>query len=167
MNGIFSTEHIVKTVAALQLFRTCRTYAYYYCSVMLEWISCQFQNQYVHSDVWPSLDSSLFLWPFLPFPRSRYFIFRSVEKKERCSVIILAIWFQIESFVSFPLHTKTADLESISHCNRNKKPWSASSRPARPSLFHVCSFSQAESVSSRRHRTISFRPLTKLAAFRV
>ena len=113
------------------------------------------------------MDSSLFLWPFLPFPRSRYFIFRSVEKKERCSVIILAIWFQIESFVSFPLHTKTADLESISHCNRNKKPWLASSRPARPSLSHACSFSQAESVSSRRHRTISFRPLTKLAVFRV
>ena len=90
-----------------------------------------------------------------------------VALKRKGSVIILAIMFQIESSVSFPLHTKTADLESISHCNRNKKPWSASSRPARPSLFHVCSFSQAESVSSRRHRTISFRPLTKLAVFRV
>jgi hypothetical protein len=33
--------------------------------------------------------------------------------------------------------------------------------------WDACSFSQAESASSRRHRTISFRPLTKLAVFRV
>ena len=39
--------------------------------------------------------------------------------------------------------------------------------PTTSGWWDACSFSQAESVSSRRHRTISFRPLTKLAVFRV